>query len=389
VPAPDATPVGPEVQAGSGRTTAGAGAQIVRDGSNVDPADHGAISLEPDPPSPGADAANLPRGGAGSASPPEAVVLAADRLADGTALDVRADDAWAEAGRKVLRLHLGRILARVPGVIAGEDPEDVHAMRVAARRMRAGWRVFGDGFEREAERRYRAELRDIGGRLGEVRDLDVLIGILVTEARRGSARQRAGLEPLLSAWRVERERRRFDLVAALVSERFATFIADYERLVETPGYAAVAIPPRAPGLVRNRIPATIWSAYQAVWAFDTDLAAADLATLHDLRIAAKWLRYTLEFVRAPLEPEAATLIRPVVALQDLLGDQHDRHVAALLAREFVASTSPTGRQEKAIGRFFDDLDDAVERRRHRLTATWRPIVASSYRRILGRAIARL
>ena len=41
------------------------------------------------------------------------------------------------------------MLARVPGVIAGEDAEEVHAMRVAARRMRAAWRVFGDGFERE------------------------------------------------------------------------------------------------------------------------------------------------------------------------------------------------------------------------------------------------
>ena len=52
------------------------------------------------------------------------------------------------------------------------------------------------------------------------------------------------------------------------------------------------------------MPATIWGAYQDVWAFDGDLLAADLATLHQLRIAAKWLRYTLEFVREPLEPEA-------------------------------------------------------------------------------------
>ncbi len=262
-------------------------------------------------------------------------------------------------------------------------------MRVASRRVRAAWRVFGDGFEREAERRYRAELRDIGRRLGTVRDLDVLIGILVADGERRSARHRAGLEPLLSAWRVEREARRVDLAAALVSERFATFVSDYERLVETPGHASVAVQPYAPGLVRYRMPATIWAAYQAVWAFDDGLATADFATLHDLRIAAKWLRYTLEFVRAPLEPEAAGLIRRMVALQDHLGDQHDQHVAAVLAREFAMSATLTAAQAKSISRFVAHLDRGVDGLGRTLGSTWRPIVAASYRRALGRAIARL
>ena len=109
----------------------------------------------------------------------------------GRAGALHADDPWSEAGRKVLGFHLARMLARVPGVIAGEDAEDVHAMRVAARRMRAAWRVFGDGFERSEVRRYRGELRDIGASLGAVRDLDVLIGILVAYAEQRSARQRA------------------------------------------------------------------------------------------------------------------------------------------------------------------------------------------------------
>jgi len=327
--------------------------------------------------------------GAAEAAPAEPVVLVPARPVEGRTLGLRADDPWSEAGRKVIRLHLGRMLARVPGVLAGEDAEEVHAMRVAARRMRAAWRVFGDGFERDAVRRYRRELRDIGARLGAVRDLDVLIGIAVAHGERRGPRHRTGLEPLVAAWRAEREARHVELVATLESERFGAFIADYQALAETPGLAALVIPPHAPGLVRNRMPATIWGAYQAVWAFDGDLAGADLATLHELRIAAKWLRYTLEFVREPIEAPAAALIRPVVALQDHLGDQHDQHVAAMLAREFAASAAPTGPAQKAIGRFVDDLDRGVERLGRGLGSAWRPIVASSYRRGLGRAIARL
>ena len=289
----------------------------------------------------------LVQGGAAVPFPADAGLaaerLAAAHLADARTPGLRADDPWAEAGRSVLRFHLARMLARVPGVVAGEDPEDVHAMRVAARRMRAAWRVFGDGFERDARRRYLAELRDIGARLGDVRDLDVLIEILVTYGDQRSARQRAGLQPLLAAWRARREARRVDLVEALGSERFAEFTRDYGAFAEAPGLAARALGPHAPGLVRNRMPATLWAAYQDVWAFDGDLATADLATLHQLRIAAKWLRYTLEFVREPLEPQATALIRPVVALQDHLGDQHDQHVAGLLARAFATSTSPDRR----------------------------------------------
>jgi CHAD domain-containing protein len=137
------------------------------------------------------------------------------------------------------------------------------------------------------------------------------------------------------------------------------------------------------------MPATIWGAYQDVWAFDEDLEAADLDTLHQLRIAAKWLRYTLEFVREPLEPEAAALIRPVVALQDHLGDQHDQHVAAELAREFVATSACSASERKAIERLTAHLDGDVERLRRTLRSTWPPIVGSRYRRSLGRAVARL
>jgi CHAD domain-containing protein len=303
--------------------------------------------------------------------------------------DVRADDAWAEAGRKLFRFHLARALGRVPRVIAGDDPEDVHAMRVATRRMRATWRVFGDGFERDARRRYQGELRAIGSSLGAVRDMDVLIEILATYGEQRGARQRAGLTPLLAAWHAERLARHRELVAVLGSEQFSAFVEDYERFTDTPGLAAAAVPPHAPALVRNRMPSQVWDAYQAVWAFGDGVPMADLATLHELRIAAKWLRYTLEFIREPLDPEATALIRPVVGLQDDLGTQHDWHVAAERARAFADATHPTGGEAKAVARLIDALGAGVERRRIVLARSWQPLVATRYRRALGRAVARL
>jgi len=83
------------------------------------------------------------------------------------------------------------------------------------------------------------------------------------------------------------------------------------------------------------------------------------------------------------------LIKPVVALQDHLGTQHDRHVAALRARDFATSSTPTDAQGKAIAKLIANLDQGVERLRGTFEPTWRPIVAASYRRGLGRAIAQL
>ena len=262
-------------------------------------------------------------------------------------------------------------------------------MRVAARRMRAAWRVFGDGFEPDAARRYRRELRDIGRRLGAVRDLDVLIELVEAHREHRGGRLRAGLEPLIASWRADRAARRIDLLAAFASERFTTFTDDYARLVETPGHAAIAMAPHAPALVRNRMPATAWSAYQAVWAFEPEVATADLATLHQLRIAAKWLRYTLEFVRDPMQPEAPRLIKAVVAIQDHLGVQHDRHVAATLATTFARTAALNEAQRRSIARLVTDLEDGVEQGRRTFGSAWRPIAGPAYRRGLGRAIARL
>jgi CHAD domain-containing protein len=322
-------------------------------------------------------------------TPGELAQGAVDHLEVGASPDVRPDDLWPEAGRKALRYHLSRMLSQVPTVVDADDPEAVHVMRVAARRMRAAWRVFGDGFERDARRRYLTELRELGSLLGTVRDLDVQLGILVARSRRRSARQRDGLEPLLATWLLERERRGRELAGVLAGEAFRTFVLDYEMFAATPGLAALALAANTPALVRHRMPAAIWEAYQAVWAFDAVVASGDLAALHRLRIAAKWLRYTLEFVREPLDPDASSLIRPVVALQDRLGDQHDLHMAAELARTGLAKLVRTRQQERAMTAFIEDLDEDVVRFGRGVVRTWRPVADPRYRRALGQAIARL
>ena len=326
-----------------------------------------------------------------ASTPPERSAEAAlERLAIGRAADLLVEDRWAEAGRKVIRFHLARMLSHVPGVMAGEDPEEVHAMRVASRRIRAAWRVFGDGFEVGARRAYRRDLRLIGARLGAVRDLDVMLEILGAYTQHRSARQAAALEPMRAAWRAERDVRHGALKDLLRSATFERFVTGYADLAATDGLDARPVAPNAPATLRTRMPATLWSAYQDVWAFDGDLETADVTTLHRLRISAKWLRYTLEFVREPLEPEATGLLRRVVALQDHLGDIHDLHGAALLARDAGKGVVGIGRPERtAVARFERNLDRRTARLQREIGPTWRRVSGASYRREIGQALARI
>ena len=318
---------------------------------------------------------------------------AAERLllSVGKSPGVAADDPIAEAGRKVLRFHLARMLAVEAGTRSGENPEDLHKMRVATRRMRAAWRVFGDGFRRGRVRRSVGGLRTLAGHLGSVRDLDVLIDLLEAHAAGLDPAERAALRPLVDAWRAERDRARTALLRYLDSAAYRKFVEEQLAFVEDVGRDVIPAGPTDPRRVRDTAPSRLWTAYEGVRAYDAVLRWADLATIHQLRIAGKRLRYAVEFFREPLGPDAALLIERVTALQDHLGLLHDADVAAGLARSFLversAALSPASAD--AVGRYLADRERETARLRRTIGPTWRRVTSIEFRRGLGRAVAQL
>jgi len=329
---------------------------------------------------------------AGSDLPsPDPSAAASGRLVVGKAPGVTADDHIAEAGRKVMRFHLARMLDYEAGTRSGLDPEDVHKMRVATRRQRAAWRVFGESFRPGRTKRYRKGLREIAGRLGAVRDLDVQLE--AADAYRADlpvAEQRA-LEPLMNAWRSHREDARVLLLRELDADGFRRWVDEYRDFVRTEGAQVLAVGPVQPHRVRDTAPSRIWAAYEAVRGYEPVLRWADVETLHELRIAGKWLRYTLEFVREALGPGSAPLIARVTAMQDHLGLLNDADVTASMARTFLVEHAGelSGLESAAIGRYLVDRERAVARLRRTIGPTWRGITGPAYRRALGRVVAGL
>lgn len=304
---------------------------------------------------------------------------------------ITADDSLGEAGRKVLRMHLARMLHFEAGTRSGKDPEDLHKMRVATRRMRGAWRVFEGAYRPKVQRRYLRELRTIARALGEVRELDVLLEDLESHIGQLPQPGRAAIEPLRSSWRGEREAARKRLIARLDSKQYREFVDDYLAFTESPGDAEVLTPLGQPNLVRHTAGSRILAAYERVRAYETIITWADVRTLHALRIEGKRLRYTLEYFAEVLPVTSRSLIAQVTEMQDHLGLMNDADVAATVTRDWLnryAPHLPAGSRE-AVGLYLDSRDADVERLRRSFRPIWRRITGRSFRRALGIAITQI
>ena len=247
--------------------------------------------------------------------------------------DVQPTDMMSEAGRKVLAFHFGRMLKEIPEVLHGRNPDAIHDMRVATRRMRSALRLFKPFYRRDAIRSFRDELRQIATALGAVRDLDVFR--LKTEAYAASlsTRKRSAVRAYLRTLNQQEEAARAALLQLLNSHEFKTFVIAYAEFVQTPGQEARHIPQYdeegcpVQRTVRDLAPALIYSQHGRLRAYEAILDSADLDTLHRLRIEAKRLRYMLETFSAVLGDEVKVAIEAAKALQDHLGELQDARVA--------------------------------------------------------------
>ena len=297
---------------------------------------------------------------------------------------VSADDQLSEAGRKVMRMHLLRMLENESGSRDG-DVESVHRMRVATRRMRAAWRVFAGAYRARVEERHVEELRVVATALGAVRDMDVQLENLHAHAMTKPDAARAALAPLAAEWQRRRDDARDQLLDLLASADYDRFVGDYLEFADTPGSGAAV---NGPGLVTDAAASRVWRAYERLHAHSAVVQFADVPALHALRIDSKRLRYTLEFFAEVMPPSAATLVTELTALQDHLGLLNDAFVTATLTRSWLltwAAQLPV-ESRRAIGAYLSASERDQERLRRSFYSLWRKVMSRSFRRRLALAI---
>jgi len=257
------------------------------------------------------------------------------------------------------------LLIHDPGTRRGVDPEDLHQLRVATRRLRAFLRAAGALVEKEWAMALREELGWLGGHLGPARDLDVMLDRLRNEvAALDDDGESAG--GLLAALEVEREAAYVDIVEVLGDARYFALL---ERLE-----GATAPPLTGDETSLARIFHREAKRMRRTFAALGDDPADDV--LHRSRIAVKRARYAADLAAPELGRPGQRFVAIAKQMQDILGDHQDAVFAEARIRTWVAS-DPAGafaagrlvqleRDRKAAARaawpgMWQELDEAARR----------------------------
>jgi len=229
---------------------------------------------------------------------------------------------------EALTKRVWALLDEAAGVRENRDPECLHRMRVASRRLRNALSLFGGCFPEEERKRWEKEARNVGRALGEARDADVQAASVAALVKNlGDRRLRPGAERLLLRLKQRRERLQPKVLRALDELEESELKNGFpEALRGLSARMRLSVPEPAEGMKTVRDAAVELLVRRAV-ELEAFQPVADhperVEELHAMRIAVKRLRYTLEIFRSLFDGETEPVLETLKKLQDLLGEVHD------------------------------------------------------------------
>ena len=253
---------------------------------------------------------------------------------------------YEESYKKVRELalrQLNRFISYEAKVLKGDDPEAIHDMRVASRRLQQVLDLLYPKPRPPELRRLRRQIRRCRQALGDVRNCDVLLEIVGRSlGRKRSARREAwtAVQHFLLMRRSEsflRAMRKFGKInLAVFYVNLKEFLHHDKVHDHAAGHhhhaAAAAHPPFAKDLT---------SALETTWSrFEDQIAQSHRHSrpevIHGARIATKRLRYLLEVFHEFDVPGSADALAWLRQLQKHLGDWHDLEVLEQMMIEMLA-----------------------------------------------------
>jgi CHAD domain-containing protein len=254
------------------------------------------------------------------------------------------------------------VLIHDPGTRLGDDPEALHQMRVAVRRLRALLRVARPMLDREWVTTLRAELAWVGSALGEVRDIDVLLDHLRADAAALGEEERVAFEPLTAQLEARREAARAALREDLGSSRYLRLLDRLESELSAP-----------PARGRRRTLARIVAKEHKKLRREVKALGDDPTdeALHETRKQAKRARYAAELAERSRGRKATRYIAAAKRVQDVLGDHQDAHVAEAVIRD-LAQEAPSS-AAFAAGMLAEHQRERRKQARREFPSTWKTL----------------
>ena len=254
-------------------------------------------------------------------------------------------------------------------------------MRVTTRRLRATVRSFGTVIPRSATRDLAAELKWLGGLLGEARDGEVLPQHLLASLEQVpvelligpvQARAQGHFAPRRAAAREQ-------VIEALNSVRYAKLLANLDRLAHDPPFG-----PQAAAPARHVLPGAVRQAYRQA---DKRMRRARRAprgqdrdvALHEARKSARRARYAAEAASPASGQPARKFAKQMKKVQTVIGDHQDTVIARQAARDLGIGAHLAGENAFTYGLLYQRELHQAERNQARARTVWKHASRPRYR----------
>lgn len=235
----------------------------------------------------------------------------------------------ASAAPAILLAKAGRLLDLESAAHDRTDPELVHDMRVASRRLREALRLLAPAYRGRDLHEWRQRVRAITRALGPVRDADVFVDALAS-LRDGLSVDGQRAAAFLAGYTLGQRSR--DLARLSDSLPEMGLSRHRERFEATVVHVRSGAAPGRPlsSLAREAVGARVRDVSEAQ---SRAVSAGGMTEHHDLRIAYKRLRYAVEVFAPCYGDRLGSALDALRAFQDVLGDLHDTHVFAGIVDE--------------------------------------------------------
>lgn len=234
-------------------------------------------------------------------------------------------------------------------VLMESDIEGIHQMRVALRRLRAAFSLFKDRINSEESSLILTEVSWLANQLGKVRDLDVLITETLPVISEYS-KNNNGLLVLSKHAKQARQLACMDMQEAIMSQRYHRLLLTLSSWLEKERWLKVKNKHDHFKLV-NFAKKSLNKSYKRLLQSEMHFIDMQPQDRHKVRIAAKKLRYGMEFFYN-LYPtkQIDPFIKKLAKLQDRLGQMNDINVTHGLLRS-ISKTTPSASLNDAISAY--------------------------------------
>jgi inorganic triphosphatase YgiF len=257
------------------------------------------------------------------------------------------------AFQEIMHACLRQFRLNEPLIVDNREAAALHQARVALRRLRSALSINRPMLADQQVWKLNGELRWLAGALGMARDLDVLA-------------ERAGDGPLLERLMVERDKAYAEVAVTLASDRARAIMLDLAEWIAAGAWLSSVEGQDLRNLPVREFATQILDRFRKkVKAHGRDLEELDDEARHEVRKAAKKLRYAAEFYASLYGSKQGRrrrkrFLSALEALQDQLGALNDLATAPRLLKGLGLADTPDAQALLGARKKSRLLSDAAE-----------------------------